>query len=102
MEFILSGDLFDAEHALRIGLVNGVLAPQELLGHCLAYAEKLAERAPIPQQLAKEVVHRIHGMSLDEALRLESDSFRDLGDTDDLAEGTNAFAEKRPAQFKGR
>ena len=47
-------------------------------------------------------MHRIHGMSLDEALRLESDSFRDLGDTRDLDEGTRAFREGRSAVFEGR
>ena len=99
---ILSGDLLDAEHALRIGLVNRVVEADALLAESLAYADRLASRAPLPQRMAKEVMHRIHGMSLDEALRLESDSFRDLGDTHDLDEGTRAFRERRPARFLGR
>ena len=102
MEMILSGDLFDAEHAYRIGLVNRVVPADELLEVALEYAAKLASRAPLPQQMAKEVMHRIHGMPIDEALRLESDSFRDLGDTRDLDEGTRAFRERRPAVFEGR
>jgi enoyl-CoA hydratase/carnithine racemase len=42
------------------------------------------------------------GMHMDEALRLESRSFHDVGLTEDLAEGTTAFRERRDAQFKGR
>ena len=102
MELILSGDLFDAEHAYRIGLVNRVVDADRLLAEALDYAARLASRAPLPQRMAKEVMHRIHGMSLDEALRLESDSFRDLGDTHDLDEGTRAFREGRDAEFLGR
>ena len=102
MEMILSGDRFDAEHALRIGLVNKIVAADQLLDHSLNYAHHLATRAPLAQQLAKDVMDRAHGMTLDEALRLESASFHHLGQTSDLDEGTTAFKEKRPANFKGR
>lgn len=102
MEFILSGDRFDANHALRIGLVNRICAPKTLLEESLNYAQKLASRAPLPQRFAKDVIRRIHGMTLDEALRLESTSFHQLGASEDLDEGTTAFRERRDAQFKGR
>ena len=103
MEMILSGDLVDAEHAHRIGLVNRVVDADRLLAESLDYAGPGSRAAPrSPQRMAKEVMHRIHGMSLDEALRLESDSFRDLGDTHDLDEGTRAFREGRDAEFLGR
>ena len=102
MEMVLSGDLFDAAHAHRIGLVNRVVAQERLLAETLAYAEKLASRAPLAQRLAKEVVHRVHGMTMDEALRLESMSFRNLAHTEDLAEGNAAFREHRSAEFKAR
>ncbi|MCH9675975.1 MAG: enoyl-CoA hydratase/isomerase family protein [Gammaproteobacteria bacterium] len=102
MEFVLSGDRFGAEHALRIGLVNRVVEQPALVQEALEYATMLASRAPLPQRMAKEVMHRIHGMSMDEALRVESLSFRALGDSEDLAEGTDAFREKRDANFLGR
>jgi len=102
MEMILSGERYDAEHALRIGLVNKVIAADRLLEETLAYAAMLASRAPIPQRFAKEVMYRAHGMEMDEALRMESQSFRELGDTEDLAEGTASFRERREARFKGR
>ena len=102
MEMVLSGDLFDAEHAHRIGLVNRIVARERLLEETLAYAGKLASRAPLAQRLAKEVVHRARGLTMDEALRLESMSFRNLAHTEDLAEGNAAFRERRTARFRSR
>lgn len=102
MEMVLSGDRIDADHAWRIGLVNRIHSQDELVPKALAYAEKLASRAPLPQRFAKDVMKRAVGMSMDEALKLESRSFYDLGRTEDLAEGTTAFREKREAKFKGR
>jgi len=102
MEIVLSGDRVDAEHAYRIGLVNRIVPQADLLADTLAYAQKLASRAPLPQRFAKEVVKRSMGMDMDDALRLESSSFHDIGQTDDLAEGTTAFRERRDAVFKGR
>ena len=101
MEMILSGDRFDAEFAYRTGLVNRIVEQNELLKESMTYAEKLASRAPIAQQLAKEVMYRTHGLTMDEALRTESLSFRSLADSQDLAEGNLSFREKRDAVFKG-
>ena len=102
MEIILSGERIDAEHAYRIGLVNRIVPQAELLDHTLRYAEMLASRAPLPQRFAKEVIRRSMGVTLDEGLRMESASFHDIGQTEDLEEGTSSFRERRPAQFKGR
>ncbi len=102
MELILSGRRIDAAHALRIGLVNRIVPAAELLAETLAFAEIVASRAPLAQRFAKDVVMRSFDLPLDDALRLESRSFRDLADTRDLAEGTDAFRERRPAAFTGR
>jgi enoyl-CoA hydratase/carnithine racemase len=102
MEIVLSGDRVDAEHALRIGLVNRIWPQAELLERTMDYAQKLASRSPLSHRFAKEVMKRAVGMPQDEALRLESSSFHDVGLTDDLAEGTTAFRERRDAVFKGR
>ena len=101
MEIILSGERVDAEHALRIGLVNRIYAQNELLAKTLAYAQMLASRSPLSQRFAKEVVRRSVGMHMDEALKWESRSFRDVAFTDDLKEGLASFKERRPADFKG-
>lgn len=102
MEMILSGDRYGAEHAYRIGLVNRIYPQASLVEETLAYAKELAARAPLAQQFAKDVMFRAQGLSLDEALKLESVSFHALGQTSDLREGTTAFREKRSAKFRGQ
>ena len=101
MEIILSGERVDAEHAYRIGLVTRISPQHELLAKTLAYAQMLASRSPLSQRFAKEVVRRSVGMHMDEALKWESRSFRDVAFTDDLKEGLASFKERRPADFKG-
>jgi enoyl-CoA hydratase/carnithine racemase len=102
MEIVLSGERVDAEHAYRIGLVNRVWPQAELLARTMDYAQRLATRSPLSQRFAKEVIKRAVGLPQDEALRLESRSFHDVGLTEDLAEGTAAFRERREAVFRGR
>ena len=102
MHMVLSGERVGAEEAYRIGLVNRVLPQPELLGAAMAYAETLAKRSPLSHRFAKEVMKRAVGLPMDEALRLESRSFHDVGLTEDLAEGTASFREGRDAEFKGR
>jgi len=102
MELILSGDRVGADHAFRIGLVNRIIPAETLLEETLEYAGRLAARAPLAQQAAKEVVLAAYGKAIEDALRMESRSFYDLGRTEDLDEGTTAFREKRDAKFKGR
>ncbi len=102
MEMILSGELIDAEEAYRIGLVNRIYPPDELLPRTLDYAQMLAKRAPLSHRLAKEIMRRMVGMPLAEALKAEVRSFYDLGHSEDLQEGTTAFRERREANFKGR
>jgi enoyl-CoA hydratase/carnithine racemase len=102
MEMFLSGDRFDADWALRVGMVNRVFPQERLLAETLLYAEKLAGRAPIAHRLGKEVMLRALGRPIEDGLRMESRSFHDIGQTRDLDEGTRAFSEKRDAKFEGR
>jgi enoyl-CoA hydratase/carnithine racemase len=102
MEIVLSGERIGAEHALRIGLVNRVYPAADLLAKTMDYAQLLARRAPLAQRFAKDVMRRSMGMSQDEALKLESRSFYDLGQTEDIREGTTAFREKREARFSAK
>ena len=101
MEIVLSGERIGAEHALRIGLVNRIAPAAQLLAATMDYAAMLATRAPLAQRFAKDVMRRAAAMPMAEALRLESRSFYDLGQTRDLREGTTAFREKRDAAFEG-
>ena len=102
MELFLSGERVDAGHALRIGLVNRIVPQKKLLAEAMAYAQALAQRAPLAQQLGKETMLRSLGRTLEDGLRFESRSFHDLAFSADLKTGTAAFRRKRPAKFKGR
>ena len=102
MEMILSGERIDAEHAFRIGLVNRIWPQSDLLPKTLDYAQMLAKRAPLSHRFAKQTLRRNVGLGLLEQLKAEIRSFHDLGASEDLKEGTAAFAERRDADFKGR
>jgi len=101
-ELVLVADPIDAALAARIGLVNRVWPQQDLLARTLDYAQMLAERAPLAHRFAKQTMRRLVGMNLQQQLEAEVRSFHDLGSSQDLKEGTAAFAERRPASFKGR
>lgn len=102
MDIVLSGERVRADEAYRIGLVNRIHPLDQLVEKALDYSQLLAKRAPLAQRFAKDVMKRSVGLPMDEALRLESRSFYDLGRTEDIAEGTTSFREKREARFKGR
>ena len=101
-ELCLSGEMISAEEALRIGLVNHVYEPQELLPAAEALARKFACNAPVAVRLAMEAIRRGAQMPLEEGLALEATLFAMCCGTADMAEGTRAFLEKRPAKFQGR
>jgi enoyl-CoA hydratase len=101
MQIILTADMVKADEALRIGLVNEVLAPAELLPRAEAIAHKIIANAPIAVRLSIEAVNKGLDMSLSEGLTLEASLFGLSFSTADKAEGTQAFLEKRAPQFKG-
>jgi len=102
MEIILSGEPFDAEQALKIGLVNRIVPQADLLAETIRYAQLVASKAPLAQRFVKDVEYRAPGLSLEEAIRMELRSFSDLAHTEDLTEGVTSFKERRPARFTGR
>lgn len=102
MEMILTGDMIDAETAYRFGLVNHVYPSAELRAKTMELASKIAEKAPIALQLAKEAVKFASRSNLDEGLRREVDLFAICFSTEDKQEGVSAFLEKRKPEFKGK
>jgi E-phenylitaconyl-CoA hydratase len=102
MEFLLTADTIDAETAARWGLVNKVVPKEQLLETAYAYARKIAANAPLAVQAAKELAIRSRDMDLATGLRTEQVTNRLLWTSEDVKEGTAAFAEKRPARFQGR
>ena len=101
MAMTLTGDMIDAETAERFGLVHQVVPGGELLGLAEKIARKIASRGPVAVRLAAEAIIDGAGMDLDDGLRLEQDLFGLVFASEDMREGTQAFLEKRKADFKG-
>lgn len=101
-QILLTGEMITAQEAHRIGLVNEVTAPVELIPRAEAIAAKIIANAPLAVQYTLEAVNRGMEMPLAEGLHLETALFGVACATEDKKEGTTAFLEKRPAQFKGK
>jgi len=101
-ELCLTGEMITAEEAQRIGLVNHVYEPAELLPAADAMAQKIIEKAPLAVKYCMEAIERGVEMPLEEGLFLEATLFGLCCATEDMREGTKAFLEKRVAQFQGR
>jgi enoyl-CoA hydratase len=101
-ELILTGDMISAEEGWRIGLVNRVTEPGDLLPTAEAIARKIIGNAPFAVKYSIEAIERGIGMPQEEGQFLEATLFGLCCATEDMREGTRAFLEKRPAKFQGR
>jgi enoyl-CoA hydratase/carnithine racemase len=102
MELLLMGELIDAERAAELGLVNRLVARDDLMLVAMDIARKIATNAPLAVQGAKEAVWRGLGASVSEGMELGEHQARLLRMTEDCKEGALAFREKRSSNFKGR
>jgi len=101
-ELCLTGEIISADEALRIGLVNHVYEPAELLPAAEALAKKIIANAPLAVKFTIEAIERGAEMPQEEGQYLETALFGLCVATEDMREGTRAFLEKRPAQFRGK
>jgi enoyl-CoA hydratase len=101
-ELCLTGEMISAEEALRIGLVNHVCEPAELLPAAEALAKKIIANAPLAVKFTMEAIERGVEMPQQEGQFLEATLFGICAATQDMREGTRAFLEKRPAEFHGK
>ena len=102
MEMILTGEMIDAQEACRIGLVNKVVPPGELIAAVMNLAEGISSSGPIALKYAKEAIHKGMDMTLEQGLRLEADLYFLLHTTVDRTEGIMAFRDKKKPTFEGR
>lgn len=102
LKLLLTGEIIDAAEAFRIGLVNEVVPSEQLLSRGSELAQAIAAQAPLAVTACIEAVRRGAYLPLDAALRLEADLFGQLCATQDKAEGTKAFLEKRTPTWIGR
>ena len=93
---LMTADMINAEEALRIGLVQKVVEPEELMGTCMKIAQNIASKGPQAIAKVKTVTHQGYDMNLPEGSRLEAQEFGTLfGQGSEGAEGMTAFLEKR-------
>jgi enoyl-CoA hydratase/carnithine racemase len=102
LKIALTGEPIDAAEAYRIGLVNEVVEPDELLQATNRLAATIMKGAPVSARFIKEAINKGLELPLDEGLRLEVDLATLLAQTEDSKEGPRSFVEKRPPVWQGR
>ena len=102
MELLLTGERFDAQTALRFGLVSKVVAADQLTATVEETAAKILECGPLAVRAIKRAAIQGREMSLEDGLRLESQLAGEVFRSEDAREGPTAFAQKRRPEYKGR
>ena len=99
---IFSGEVVDAAFAKEIGLVQKVVAGEDLIAEAEKYAEKVSRNAPIAVKMSKTAIN--HGLNLDlhSALKFETEATVSAFASEDSTEGFNGFLEKRSIEFKNK
>ena len=100
-ELMFTGAPIGAEEAVKLGLANRVVEPEELMEEALALAETIAAKSPLILRLLKRTIDAGADMPLPAALAHEQAMISLVLDSEDAHEGCRAFLEKRPAAFKG-
>src|SRR5438552_5028580 len=101
-ELVFTGSMISASEARRIGLVNRVVPPADLMPQVMELAAKIAKNPPGVLRLAKESIYRSLSSDLETAFARESAVQLECFHSEDFLEGVTAFTEKRKPQFKGR
>lgn len=101
-EFAVEAGRMSADRALELGLVNRVVDDDRVLDEALAWAGRLAQRAPLTLATTKRVMRAAMHSSYDQIYRLEASSQPALLASEDCKEGIDAFFEKREPRFRGR
>jgi enoyl-CoA hydratase len=101
-EMILTGNQIDAQQALRIGLVNKVVPPAELMSAAEAIAKAIVGKGQIAVRIALKAINASLETPLSEGLKIEAAMFGECCATADFQEGTKAFLEKRKPSFTGK
>ena len=100
-EMFFLGESIDAEEAMRLGIVNQVVAPEDLESATLELAQRLRAAPPIALAAAKHAVYMSQAAELEEMLRYETEAQLRCFESDDGHEGVMAFLEKREPKFTG-
>lgn len=102
LELFYTGEIIDAQEALRIRLVGRVVSPDDLMKVAGELAARIAAGPPVAHEMAKYGVYRGLVTDIDGALDFESYAVKVCTATEDFKEGVKSFVEKRKPEFKGR
>ncbi|MHB1445359.1 MAG: enoyl-CoA hydratase/isomerase family protein [Acidimicrobiales bacterium] len=102
MEFLLTAEAFPAERALALGLLNEIVAEEDLMATARRWAARITANAPMAVQATKESVLRGMAVDLKAAFQIENELAGRIFSSEDAKEGPAAFAEKRPPVWTGR
>ncbi|HEY4955807.1 MAG TPA: enoyl-CoA hydratase-related protein [Gemmatimonadaceae bacterium] len=102
LQLLMTGETIDAAEAYRIGLVNRVVPADALIQSATEMLRQILANGPLAVAACVEAVGLGLDMPLDGGLAMEAAHFGLLAATSDMREGTTAFLEKRPAEFKGK
>lgn len=102
MELALTGDMFSAERALDLGLINRVSAPGEALAEARKLAAKIVANGPLAVMASKRVIMESQDWSIAEMWERQTELTKHVFTSDDAREGSKAFAEKREAKWTGK
>lgn len=101
-ELIFTGDSIDAAEALELGIVNAVVAPEELMAATRRLAGKIAAGPPVAMALSKRAIYHNQDVDLRSGLEFETFAQGVCRETEDSKEGVKAFMEKRAPVFRGK
>lgn len=102
MEFLLTAEPLPAERALELGLLNEIVAPEELMDRAFWWAGRILANGPLAIRATKESVIRGMEVTMKEAYKIETELSQMVFATEDAKEGPKAFAEKRKANWQNR
>ena len=100
MELIMTGEMIDAEEAYKIGLVNHVVSPEELLDFTMNMAKIISSKSSNTLAVAKSTIRTSLEVGLQEGVAIEAEAFAGLFDTEDKEIGVQAFLNRETAQWK--
>jgi enoyl-CoA hydratase/carnithine racemase len=101
-QLLLTGKPIDAQEAYRIGLVNEVVSPEQVILKAKEWADIICQAAPLAVRAAKEAMIKGSSLPLEDGLQLENSLIVYTLGTEDYSEGTRAFTEKRKPTFKAK
>jgi enoyl-CoA hydratase/carnithine racemase len=99
-ELVYAGEVIDAPETYRLGLIEKVVPPGQVMEAALELTAKIIQKGPLGVVAAKKVINRARDLSLTHGLELESDLWANLAATEDMKEGARAFIEKRKPQYR--